>query len=242
MNEIDDALTDFLRSTRNMESSIVSVISDSNRDIELILKELLIYLDATSKNLEKVQNSVSKFMIEYKEDKSSARLDEEIEKVIETIKSYQKRILETETENTKKILEFIRQVGINNQKMLKQLIITAGKITDKLSSQENSFKESSEDLYEIKDILKVMSSELSDTKFNVSKNQDNLMAVINNMMDSETQRSLATEQVQTQKIISEEEKAKAKLALIGKIVGIVLGSGGIVYLIIDILLKAAAGG
>ena len=66
---IDGALRDFLRTTRSMETNIVSVISDSNRDIEMILKELLIYLDATSKNLEKVQSSLSTFVLDYEKNK-----------------------------------------------------------------------------------------------------------------------------------------------------------------------------
>lgn len=235
---IDSALRDFLRTTRTMETNIVSVISDSNRDIEMILKELLIYLDATSKNLEKVQNSLVKFADDYEKDQEHNDITGELTNIIQTIKLYSQKISEIDTQNTNKILELVKLVGTNNQKFLKQILIIVNKITQDLSSYDKNILNNNSDLDDIKDLLKTISIEVKDTKVNVSKNQENLMTVISNIMDTNTKKSVAKESVEVQKIKSDEEKFKTKMGLLGKIIGVVLGSGGIIYLLIDILFKS----
>ncbi len=234
MSDIDNVLKDFLRSTRSMESNIVAVISDSNRDIEMILKELLIYLDATSKNLEKVQKSLVEFM----EEQEYKDISNEISKITSTIKTYQKQLLVTESSNTKKIFELIKQVGISNQKFLKQILIVTNKIANSFELQSGANNTTNKELQEIKNLLQIVTGEVKDTKSSVSKNQGNLMSVIENMMNSNMTQNIASGKVESQKIKSEEEKFKAKVALVGKIIGILLGSGGVIYLVIDVLLKA----
>lgn len=245
MSDIDNTLRDFLRTTRSMESNIVSVISDSNRDIEMILKELLVYLDATSKNLEKVQGSIVKFVKDYNDDDESRILQEKINRMQDTmefqIESLNNKLVELETTNTKKILELVQRVGVANQKMLKQIIITATKITKDVGKYGGDVVENSKNVEEIRGLLKVITSEIRETKDNVAKNQDNLMTVINNMMDTDKQIALSSGEVESQKLKSKEEVTKAKLILIGKVVGILLGSGGIIYLLVDVLLKASGG-
>lgn len=242
MSEIDSTLKDFLRTTRSMESNIVSIISDSNRDIEMILKELLIYLDATSKNLEKVQNSLIDFVKEYNQNEAAnnitQRLDNVNSSLSATIKAYSDKLIELEVNSTKKILELVKQIGVTNQRILKQILLVATKITDEIDGYTGKLDSTSADLQEIKSLLKVITDEVRDTKSNVAYSQGNLMTVIDNIMDANTRKSMATEEVESQKIKSDEEKFKAKLKLISKIIGVVLGSGGIVYLLIDILLKA----
>jgi len=237
-DNIDNALKDFLRTTRTMETNIVSVISDSNRDIEMILKELLIYLDSTSKNLEKVQGSLIKFVDDYKDNKEHSSIIIELNNITQIIKNYYQKISEIDTKNTNKIMELIKIVGTSNQKFLKQILILVDKITQDLSYHDKNTSLSKIELNEIKDLLKIVTIEIKDTKINVSKNQDNLMTVISNIIDVDTNKTKSTESIQVQKIKSDEEKFKAKISLIGKVVGIILGSGGIIYLLIDILIKS----
>jgi len=237
VSELDSVLRDFLKTSRSMETNIVSVISDSNRDIEMILKELLIYLDATSKNLEKVQGSITKFVVDYTTDQKPEIIIKELSGVVTTIKEYHTKITTIDVKNTDRILEFIKLVGTTNQRFLKQILAVVGEITEKVNAYDPRFISNGNDLTEIKNILKVIISEVKDTKVNVSKNQDNLMTVIENMMDTSVKRVTSTENVEVQKIKSDEEKAKAKIALIGKIIGILLGSGGMIYLLIDVIIK-----
>lgn len=239
MSDIDNVLKDFLRSSRSMESNIVSIISDSNRDIEMILKELLIYLDATSKNLEKVQEELMEFVDDYKKSSTADKIDDLKLSLTDAIKIYQEKMVGLEAANTKKILEFVKQVGITNQKTLKQIYIIVSKITNDIGHFDNGISDTNKDLQEIKTLLQVMVGDISDTKDSVNQNQNNLMTVIDNMMNANTKKSLATEEVEVQKIKSDEEKQKAKLQLVGKIVGVILGSGGVVYLIIDVIIKAS---
>lgn len=246
MSDLDNTLKDFLRSTRSMESNIVTIISDSNRDIELILKELLIYLDSTAKNLEKIQGSISDFTERYKEENSAKLIANDISNIqtniIEQVEILSNKIVKLEAENTKKILQFIRRVGVANQNMLKQLVSASAKITIGVQGISSVSGNTSEDIEEIKDLLKIISRDLDQTKLNVSQNQDNLMTVIANFMEGREKLTEANIGVEAQKIKSEEEKTKAKIGLIGKIVGIILGSGGIIYLLIDTLIRAAEGG
>jgi len=237
-DNIDSALRDFLRTTRTMETNIVSVISDSNRDIEMILKELLIYLDATSKNLEKVQGSLIKFVDDYEKDQDNSSITNELSNIIQTIKSYSQKISEIDTQNANKIIELIKLVGTSNQKFLKQILIIVNKITQDMTSYDKNMSTNNSDLEDIKDLLKIISIEVKDTKTNVSKNQENLMTVISNIMDTNIKKTAAKDGIEIQKIKSDEEKFKTKMGLIGKIIGIVLGSGGIIYLLIDILFKS----
>jgi len=237
-DHIDSALKDFLRNTRAMETNIVSVISDSNRDIEMILKELLIYLDATSKNLEKVQTSLVKFVNDYEKDQDNNSITNELNNIIQVIKSYYQKISEIDTQNTNKIIELVKLVGTNNQKFLKQILIIVNKMTQDMVYYDKNISTNGLSLNEIKDLLKIISIEIKDTKANVSKNQDNLMTVIGNIMDTNIKKTVAEGSVETQKIKSDEEKFKTKMGLVGKIIGIILGSGGIVYLLIDILFKS----
>lgn len=244
MSDIDNVLKDFLRTTRSMESNIVSIISDSNRDIEMILKELLIYLDATSKNLEKVQGSLVEFVDDFRDTSESKVLTEKVDNLRTNlsgvIKTYSEKLIELEVNNTKKVLELARNVGVTNQKMLKQILIIVTKVTTDMDTYGTDIETSARDMQEIKSLLSIITSEVKDTKINVTKNQDNLMTVIGNMMDASKMELQTTGDVETQKIKSEEEKFKAKSQLVGKIVGIVLGSGGVIYLIIDVIIKAAA--
>lgn len=237
-DNIDSALRDFLRTTRTMETNIVSVISDSNRDIEMILKELLIYLDATSKNLEKVQGSLIKFVDDYEKDQEHSGITTELNNIIQTIKAYSQKISEIDTQNAGKIIELVKLVGTSNQKFLKQILIIVNKITQDMVSYDKNISANNSDLEDIKDLLKVISIEVKDTKINVSKNQENLMTVISNIMDTSVKKTVAKDNIEVQKIKSDEEKFKTKMGLLGKIIGIVLGSGGIIYLLIDILFKS----
>ena len=98
-------------------------------------------------------------------------------------------------------------------------------------------KESSADLDQIKNVLNNVVEDIRETKNNVSKNQDNLMTVISNMMKTSSRKSELEDKVRVQEIKTDEEKFKTKFAFFGKVVGILLGSGGIVYVLIDILIK-----
>lgn len=241
---MDNVLKDFLRTTRSMESNIVAIISDSNRDIEMILKELLIYLDATSKNLEKVQGSLVQFVDDYDGGGDGTDLNDKIgtlrTDISAVIKAYTEKMLVLESGNTKKILELVRQVGVSNNKMIKNLTNIVTKVSNDIDLYGTTTEATSNDMQEIKNLLRIITNEVKDTKVNVSKNQDNLMTVIGNIMDADNKKIVSTNGVEAQRIKSDEEKFKAKLKLWGKIVGIVLGSGGVLYLIVDVMIKAGS--
>lgn len=232
MNDYDSAIKDFLKTTRTMETNIVTVISDSNRDIEVILKELLIYLDATSKNLEKILV----FTDDEKTNKNNNSIEIEIRMISDKVKLYHDKLLDLEIENTKRILSLVKQVGLSNNKIMKQIIVMTSKIGKSLQSQDVVLSTTVENMSEIKTLLKIITNEVKDTKDNLKASQSDFVSVIDNLLDSNTRATIAKETVHIQEIKTDEEKFKAKISLAAKIAGLLLGSGSIIYLIIDIIL------
>jgi len=231
MSDYDLAIKDFLKTTRAMETNIVTVISDSNRNIEVILKELLIYLDATSKNLEKILV----FTDDEKANKNKS-IEIEIKMISDKVKLYHDKLLDLEIENTKKILSLVKQVGLSNNKIMKQIIVITNKIGKSLQSQDIVLNTTIENMNEIKTLLKIITNEVKDTKDNLKASQGDFVSVIDNLLDSNTRATIAKETVHIQEIKTDEEKFKAKISLTAKIAGLLLGSGSVIYLIIDIML------
>src|SRR6056297_807555 len=59
--DFESALNDFLESARSLENNIISTVSDANSDVEMVLRELLVYLNSTSKFLEEIQEKIEDF-------------------------------------------------------------------------------------------------------------------------------------------------------------------------------------
>lgn len=223
--------------TQHMENTVVSMVTDNSKEIEEILKQLLIYLDSTSKNLDGINTAVGDFIDDYEKSAGKGSLGgEDFYKIKETVEGFYEKIKQAQDKNALKILEYVKKVGESNQTYLRRVLSGNSAIIKSVGESHQTSIENSKSLQELKNVLTNIAGEVGETKQNVSRNQENLMTVITAMMDSETKKAVASEMVRTEEIKSNSEKTKMKFSLAAKIISVLLGSGGVLYFILDLIL------
>ena len=237
MLDLDDVIENFDRMTQHMENTVVSMVTDNSKEIEEILKQLLIYLDSTSKNLDGINTAVGDFIDDYEKSAGKGSLGgEDFYKIKETVEGFYEKIKQAQDKNALKILEYVKKVGESNQTYLRRVLSGNSAIIKSVGESHQTSIENSKSLQELKNVLTNIAGEVGETKQNVSRNQENLMTVITAMMDSETKKAVASEMVRTEEIKSNSEKTKMKFSLAAKIISVLLGSGGVLYFILDLIL------
>jgi hypothetical protein len=235
--DLDDVIENFDRMTQHMENTVVSMVTDNSKEIEEILKQLLIYLDSTSKNLDGINTAVGDFIDDYEKSAGKGSLGgEDFYKIKETVEGFYEKIKQAQDRNALKILEYVKKVGESNQTYLRRVLSGNSAIIKSVGESHQTSIENSKSLQELKNVLTNIAGEVGETKQNVSRNQENLMTVITAMMDSETKKAVASEMVRTEEIKSNSEKTKMKFSLAAKIISVLLGSGGVLYFILDLIL------
>jgi hypothetical protein len=235
--DLDDVIENFDRMTQHMENTVVSMVTDNSKEIEEILKQLLIYLDSTSKNLDGINTAVGDFIDDYEKSAGKGSLGgEDFYKIKETVEGFYEKIKQAQDKNALKILEYVKKVGESNQTYLRRVLSGNSAIIKSVGESHQTSIENSKSLQELKNVLTNIAGEVGETKQNVSRNQENLMTVITAMMDSETKKAVASEMVRTEEIKSNSEKTKMKFSLAAKIISVLLGSGGVLYFILDLIL------
>jgi hypothetical protein len=235
--DLDDVIENFDRMTQHMENTVVSMVTDNSKEIEEILKQLLIYLDSTSKNLDGINTAVGDFIDDYEKSAGKGSLGgEDFYKIKETVEGFYEKIKQAQDRNALKILEYVKKVGESNQTYLRRVLSGNSAIIKSVGESHQTSIENSKSLQELKNVLTNIAGEIGETKQNVSRNQENLMTVITAMMDSETKKAVASEMVRTEEIKSNSEKTKMKFSLAAKIISVLLGSGGVLYFILDLIL------
>lgn len=215
--EIQEIFDDFLESIKSLETNIVATVSDTNTDIEMVLRELLVYLNSTSNFLEEIQKEVDVI------NKSS----EKISDVPVEIRNLAKDINLFIENQTKKIIEILKKVYATNTKTLNSIGVYSKKISLEVDSTGKKIDKQTEMLNNLNNSLEIMNSKIETTEEAIKKNQEDFMKIVNRVFDTNT----AKLDVQSQTIKSEFELKKEKILLWGKIAALILGSGGVVYLI-----------
>jgi truncated hemoglobin YjbI len=101
--DLDDVIENFDRMTQHMENTVVSMVTDNSKEIEEILKQLLIYLDSTSKNLDGINTAVGDFIDDYEKSAGKGSLGgEDFYKIKETVEGFYEKIKQAQDRNALK--------------------------------------------------------------------------------------------------------------------------------------------
>lgn len=222
--DIQEIFDDFLESIKSLETNIVSTVSDTNTDIEMVLRELLVYLNSTSNFLEDIQKEIDTI------NKSSDRIAE----VPNEIRTLAKEIDRFVSNQTKKIIEILKKVYSANQKALGSINAYTKKIHSEVGSTNEKIDRQSEMLNSLNNTIEIMNSKIETSQKSIEKNQEDFMKVVDRVFDTNMEKI----GVQSSSIQSEFELKKEKIILWGKIAALLLGSGGVVYLVLSSLLGA----
>ncbi len=223
--KLESLLNDFIERSRSIENSIMSSLTDANSDIEMVLRELLVYLNSTSKFLDEIQEKIELFNQKTTRlDSIPSKLDYMDDKIDVISPNNQQHI----NEQTKKIFGALKKITENNNKFL-NLILTH---IQGLKEDRKLLNKIVETLYEINTKIDKDYEETQKTHKDVSKSQEHLMHIINNFMNMSKESNQQTVEIQK----SEHEIRIEKIKLYGKLLGLILGSGGILYLVVSSLL------
>lgn len=222
--DIQEIFDDFLESIKSLETNIVSTVSDTNTDIEMVLRELLVYLNSTSNFLEDIQKEIDTI------NKSSDRMAD----VPGEIRTLAKEIDGFVSSQTKKIIDILKKVYSANQKALESINAYTKKIHGEVGSTNEKIDKQSEMLNSLNNTIEIMNSKIETSQKSIEKNQEDFMKVVDRVFDTNMEKI----GVQSSSIQSEFELKKEKIMLWSKIAALLLGSGGVVYLILSSLLGA----
>lgn len=224
---LEKILNDFLEQTRTIENNILSTMSDTNSDIEMVLRELLVYLNSTSKFLEEIQVKIDEF---------NAATNElgKIPDKVDTIRSDNSELIDKQT---KRIFDALKKVNETNYKILQTTFSYSKKIYQEILANKESNQKQEEMLNNMNYSLSLIKDKIDDTKSSVDQNQTNLMEIINGFMTMSKDKTNKTLNIEQTKAEKEAELKKQKIIMWTKIIGAALGSGGVLYLIIASLIR-----
>lgn len=242
--QLTDILDDFLSSSKAIELSMATTVTEANNEIEIVLKELLVYLNTTSRNLEKIQDKVEVISTQISPIEG---IEKQVKENGESIDSIPK---EMDSLMTQQIAKVISEFKVINQSSI-QLMNAVGSYVKSIymvtKNIDQFMKVQKEDIQEIKSTLEDLSSQVKRTNLTVEKNQNNLMSVIKDLLTinntsktSEIAIEEAKVKVEESKVKGSVETIKSKYQLIGKIAALILGSGGVIYMAVDFILKSLA--
>ena len=212
MEKIIENLNDLSENIKSLEDNLISEMSASRVDTELVLRQLAGYLNITAQNITEMAIDVKNFEV--------------------TINSFKPEVTKiNDLEN--KIIEFPREVDKikeATQKFYDNIAICIRKISTSYNFQSNKINDLAS---QISDLVK----EVKDNKEEIKNSQDSLLTVINNLISNKQAVETNSVQLQETKVNSDTEKFKTKRDFWLKIILSVIGSGGMLYLIIDTVLK-----
>lgn len=216
---------DLIQSLDNLENNLISVINDLKASTEIILKELTGYLNVSAHDLSEIRTTVAKVetIQDYIRDYIS-KLDN-IEKGLNAIQ------LSINSSENKIINEFSKSFQENNEN-LKKIVSYIKYLNENIKSQN---VENHKRLEKMETEVHNVALSFKDTKNELIKNQQGLYDIIDSLVKGKTTVEKAEISLQDSKIKSDTEKQKQKLWFWAKIIGIIFGSGGILFFIIKLI-------
>lgn len=225
--DFESALNDFLESARSLENNIISTVSDSNSDVEMVLRELLVYLNSTSKFLEDIQSKIEEFNTQ----------TIELSKIPDKVDKIPNNIVSATEAQTKQIYSALKKINDVNYKVITQTKTYSKYIYDMVKDEKDKSLKRDKMLESIHNAVINIESQLRSTEESVNENQNNLMRVISELMNLSKEDKSLNFETEKVKINAQTEENKQKIMFWSKVVGIIFGSSGILYLIVDSLLK-----
>ena len=222
---MEELLKQIISDLKTLEANLVTEITTSRVETEMTLRQIATYLSVSTQNLAEVHDIVLKFNTTMSDIKTEFLKINNIENELlklpaETfkVKDFVEQKLNSHSEKINKYLE-------NLTLYFKKILVYASKQGVKLDSIETSYN----------GLTEVLKTELS-------KNQDNLSQIIDKLIESKEKSHSNSTDIEKAKMSQDVAKLKIKSNLWIKILGLVIGSGGLIYVIIDIIMKIVENG
>jgi uncharacterized coiled-coil protein SlyX len=231
--QLNEILDDFISSSKAIELNIATTVTEANNEIEIVLKELLVYLSTTSRNLEKIQDKVETISEKFNV----------IEDVREDVKELPKKMNDMISDSLVKVIGEFKTINQSSLQLMNAVGAYVKSIHMITKNIDQYSKLQKDDIREIKITLEELSDQVKKTNLTVERNQNNLMSVIKDLLsinDKVKVKEITVEEAKVKADVEKEksktEKTKEKYQLIGKIAGLVLGSSGVIYFVVKTLI------
>jgi hypothetical protein len=220
MSEI--TLENVAESIERLEDSLIGDVTELKTSTEMILKELTGYLNISSQNLSDVQTTTTKIdttLTSFRD--YLLKLDFVEKKFIELPQKF----YELE-EQIKRVAETQARSDKNSEIMASYL----KKIAAYVGQQNVKFGE-------ISNNVENLTVAYDATKEEIMKSQANLFSLIKTMVTSKESTESAKIDLQKSQVKQAAEITRTKFRFWAKIIGIIMGSGGVVVLVVKFLLE-----
>lgn len=223
--------------TSSLEDHIVAALTDSSADLEVILKELLIYLNAASQNLGKIQERVDHFYYSIEPLKSIPEKVNDLEKELIVLPQSIRSVL---NEQSLAVSSEISSLRSGLQVFTKSLSSFLKGLSESLKENKTSNDSQVTLLNNLDTSVQRLIREVERAQKESAGKQDNLVSIIDQLLKNKGAAEAANTDVAVKKIETEASIKKTKLNFWVKVLGYVIGSGGLVYFLFNILKDALA--
>jgi hypothetical protein len=220
MSEI--TLETVAESIEKLEDSIISDVTELKTSTEMILKELTGYLNISSQNLTDVQTTTIKIdttLASFKD--YLLKLDFIEKKFIELPQKFYE---------LGEQIKHVSEAQIRSDKYAENVAAYLKRMAAYMQQQNTKFSE-------ISNNVENLTIAYSATKEEIMKSQDNLFHLIKTIITSKENTEGAKIDLQKSQIKQSGDITKTKFKFWAKILGLLLGSGGVVVLIVEFVIQ-----
>jgi len=211
-----------------LEDNLITVTNDLKVSTEIILKELTSYLNVSAHDLSDIQSSVIKIETILDSIKGNMAKLDNIEKELTLIKP---SISQLESNINNGFNEKFISSDRNFKKVVGFLASSMKKIQEQNIDNNNKY-------IKLDSKFQILIDNFELTKNENIKSQEGLYAIINSLVTNRNDVEKAQISLEDSKIKTDASIKNAKIKFWAKIAGLVLGSGGIITLLITTLLKS----
>ena len=231
-----DKFDKIIEQTKRLEENVVSSLADSSSDVEIILKELLVYLNATSSGLSQIQQQIEFIREPIKDLDEILIRTKNSEGLIENLPRESQRLIE---EQNKMISDSIKQMSLPIKNFIAKLSDHVSNLTKLIKYQSQRIEKNKDSIEKIVDSIDYLNKNLETMKKDILSSQSGLYKVIDALIQNRTAIDKASINVQSDSAKSTLDLQKHKMNFWLKIIGYVLGSGGLIYFVVDIIMRSA---
>jgi methyl-accepting chemotaxis protein len=234
---MSDKIEELLHQSKKLEENVISSLTDSNSDVEIILKELLVYLNATSHGLSQIQSAIDALKEPmYKIDIINSDVSKIKDSTLDYPREFQKVIDEQSKETAQQLKEIIEPLRGFTIKLSEYVKSMAAAVRDQAKKTDSNSK----NIYVIENNVDQLSKDLQSAKNEILKSQEGLYKVIDSILKSSNEGLKANLGLQTTQIKSQTDLQKQKRDFWLKIIGYIMGSGGLIYFIINMIMGSGS--
>lgn len=219
MDKTKEILNELVDNIRSLEDSLISEISNTRVETEMVLKQLAGYLNISAQNLTDVSNIVHQFDNTIKDFKTDIKKIDSIENQIFQFPQETYKIKEDINKNVNNHMDKVNNV-------LGGLISYLKKLATKTNDQNNK--------------LDMLIRNVAENRKAIKSNQNNLVNIINNLIENKDLKDQKSIQLEETKIKANTKLKSDKLKFWLKIILALIGSGGFIYFIIDLIIKSTS--